>query len=197
MAIRMRYASIGAKIKVYGQDSISKNYIIYSGSEVAIDSNVSLTHNVVVNVYNGLPTGMYEICRSNQMDECQYVSEQRLISYDSVADPQYWASAPYHWNKRDDISGVDNPSEAILLFMVIQAIGGESITVQNEKNRGIEGENYKFDGTIDHGNSRVVVLFWHKRNLVRPLWCKFRQWCHRIYHPSFYCKNSSGKKPIT
>lgn len=145
------------KIKVYGQDSISKNYIyIQYGSAVAIDSKRIITNaHVVVNAYNGLPTGMYEICRSKPDGWAPVCfTTARLISYDSVADLAVLElSTPITGIKKMTFQEKSMSIWSNTIVYGYPAIGGESITRTEWKIGGLEGENYKFDGTIDHGNS--------------------------------------------
>jgi V8-like Glu-specific endopeptidase len=77
------------KIKVYESESIGNNYYFAQwGSAVLIDSNRIITNaHVVLNGSNGVPTGKYEICRSNgDKKDPDCFTTAKLISYDTVSD---------------------------------------------------------------------------------------------------------------
>jgi hypothetical protein len=77
----------------------------------------------------------------------------KLISYDTVADLAVLELAT---SAGKDFIKYSNQSLSIgssVIAYGYPAIGGSNITRTEGKIWGTEGENYKFDGTIDHGNS--------------------------------------------
>ncbi len=145
------------KIKVYGQDSISKNYIFVQwGSAVAIDSKRIITNaHVILNDATWLPLGNYEICKSKPDTSAPICfTTARLVSYDSVADLAVLElSTPISGAKKMTFQEKSISIGSNAIVYGYPSIGGESITRTEWKIGGMEGESYKFDGTIDHGNS--------------------------------------------
>lgn len=145
------------KVKVYETESISGNYIFTQWwSAVLLDSNRIITNaHVVINSNNNIPTGKYEICRStpNKKDpEC--FTTAKLLSYDTVADLAVLELAkPVTGTKKLAFgkSKLSTGSKAIVYGY--PGIGGLSITRTEWKIGGMENDTYKFDGTIDSGNS--------------------------------------------
>lgn len=145
------------KVKVYESESITGNYIFMQWwSAVLLDSNRIITNaHVVINANSNTPTGKYEICRSTpgkKDPEC--FTTAKLLSYDTVADLAVLELAkPVTGAKKLSFgkSNLSIGSKAIVYGY--PGIGGLSITRTEWKIGGMENDTYKFDGTIDSGNS--------------------------------------------
>jgi hypothetical protein len=144
------------KIKAYDRETIGGNYYFsHWGSAVVLEWNKIITNAHVVMDTNGeKPTGLYEVCKSvpTHKDPLCF-STAKLISYDTVADLAVLELAT---SAGKDFIKYSNQSLSIgssVIAYGYPAIGGSNITRTEGKIWGTEGENYKFDGTIDHGNS--------------------------------------------
>jgi hypothetical protein len=146
------------KIKTYERSSIDGNYTLsHYGSAVLIDDKRIVTNaHVVLDTDGNKPTGYYEICRSEPSKKIPICfTTAKLISYDKVVDLAILElSSPAKNIKPVTLSPTKNLSIATNVIVYgYPAIGGLSITRTEGKIWGFDKENYKFDGTIDHGNS--------------------------------------------
>lgn len=144
------------KLKTYDRETVGGNYYFsHWGSAVAIEGNKILTNaHVILNADGDKPTGLYEVCRSvatKRYPVCFSVA--KLISYDTVAD---LALLELTVPAGKDVVTYSPQSLSIgskVITYGYPAIGGTNVTRTEGKIGGTEGENYKFDGTIDRGNS--------------------------------------------
>lgn len=146
------------KIKTYTLDTISGNYIFsHYGSAVFIDKNRILTNaHVILDADGGTPTGYYEVCRSEDVKKAPICfTTAKLISYDTSADLALLELSSRVTNTQPlVISSTKNLSMGTNVVVYgYPAIGGYSITRTEGKIGGNDNVRYKFDGTIDHGNS--------------------------------------------
>ncbi len=145
------------KVKVYESENISGNYIFMQWwSAVLLDNNRIITNaHVVINSNNNVPTGKYEICRSTpEKKDPECFTTAKLVSYDTVADLAILELAKPVTGAKKLAFGKSNlsiGSKAIVYGY--PGIGGLSITRTEWKIGGMENDTYKFDGTIDSGNS--------------------------------------------
>lgn len=144
------------KLKVYERESISGNYTFISwGSAVVIDEKKILTNaHVILDSENKDPTGYYEVCRFDKnKTEPVCFTTAKLISYDAVDDLAILEMAKPTNTKKLQFSEKKLDIGSSMIVYWYPAIGGTNITRTEWKVWGKEGERYKFDGTIDHGNS--------------------------------------------
>lgn len=146
------------KIKSYVLDSISGNYSFsHYWSAVLVDKNHIVTNAHVILDEDGYsPTGYYEVCKSEnskQVPTC--FSTAKLVSYDIIADLAILElPMDMKWINPIALSDAkDVPTASTVVVYGYPAIGGYTITRTEGKIWGIDGNKYKFDGTIDHGNS--------------------------------------------
>jgi hypothetical protein len=144
------------QVKTYNSSNLSPDFfMIGHGSGVFVGKNQILTNAHVVLSSSGHAYGLYEICRTvNPLKSPECFSTARIVSYDIDADlalleldtPLKKVDAPKILTK--DLKIAEN-----ILAYGYPAIGGASITRTEGKVGGFVDEEYKFDGTIDHGNS--------------------------------------------
>lgn len=146
------------KLKTYTRDVVSGNYTFsHYGSAVFIGKNRILTNAHVILDADGIaPTGYYEACQSeNTQKPPVCFTTAKLISYDSNADLALLElAAPTSVAKTIEFSSKNDISMwASIIVYGYPQIGGFSITRTEGKIGGNDDTKYKFDGTIDHGNS--------------------------------------------
>lgn len=146
------------KIKTYERNSIDGNYVFsHYGSAVLIDSKRIITNaHVILDADNKAPTGYYEICRTEKNKKVPTCfTTGKLISYDTIADLAVLELAnPLVWTKWVILADKKElPVATSVIVYGYPAIGGASITRTEWKIGWISDLTYKFDGTIDHGNS--------------------------------------------
>ena len=145
------------KLKTYTTDPMSGNYTFTQwGSAVMLDSTHVITNaHVILDDSSQTPTGLYEICASEQAKKDPVCfSTAKLISYDTVADlalleienPSLNLPVPAFSDKDMSIG-------SSVIVYGYPDIGGSTITRTEGKIGGNTDNAYKFDGTIDHGNS--------------------------------------------
>lgn len=146
------------KVKTYERNSIDGNYVFsHYGSAVLIDSKRIITNaHVILDSDNKSPTGYYEICKSEKDKKVPTCfTTARLISYDTIADLAVLELAtPINWAK--GVTFADKKELPVASSVIVYgypSIGGKSITRTEGKIGGVSDMTYKFDGTIDHGNS--------------------------------------------
>ena len=146
------------KLKTYDRNSIDGSYSwSHYGSAVLIDNKRIITNaHVILDADGKTPTGYYEACRSESWKKfptCFTVA--KLISYDTIADlailelvtPLSGAKWAIFADKKQLTVGTS------VVVYGYPSIGGTSITRTEGKIGGFDDNAYKFDGTIDHGNS--------------------------------------------
>lgn len=145
------------KVKVYDTESIGGNYVFIGWwSAVLLDSKRIITNaHVVLNHNNHTPTGKYEICRSTpEKKDPECFTTGKLISYDTVADLAVLELAkPVTGAKKLAFGKTKLSIGSKAIVYGYPDIGGLSITRTEWKIGGMENDSYKFDGTIDSGNS--------------------------------------------
>lgn len=146
------------KIKTYTRNDISGHYsFTHYGSAVLIEKNRIITNAHVILDGDGVsPTGYYEVCKSEKTQQVPTCfSTAKLISYDVVADLAVLELATATTNIKSavfsDIKSL--PMSSSVVVYGYPAIGWFSITRTEWKIGGMDNKKYKFDGTIDHGNS--------------------------------------------
>lgn len=144
------------QVVTYTEDAVSGNFSrTWLGSAVLIGKNRIITNAHVVLDDKEKLTGLYEICRlvwTKKVPEC--FTSGKVIAYDVVTDLAILELA----NPVNDITPPTIATNELNIWDDIivywyPGIGGSSITRTSGKMAGIESEDYKFDGTIDHGNS--------------------------------------------
>jgi V8-like Glu-specific endopeptidase len=146
------------KIKTYDYNSIDGTYSLsHYGSAVLIDNKRIITNaHVILDSNSNVPTGYYEICNSDKnkkVPTCFTVG--KLLSYDIVADLAILELATPVSNIKWAIFSNDKQlsvGNSVVVYGY-PSIGWMSITRTEWKIGWIDGRSYKFDGTIDHGNS--------------------------------------------
>lgn len=145
------------KLKVYEKNSISGDFsYLQWGSAVLIDKNRIITNAHVVLDDNEVPTGFYEVCSSdNSTKPPVCFSGAKLIAYDIVADLAVLELTTPKVLKKNIVFS-DKRSLSIWSNVIVYGypdIWGNTITRTEWKIGWLESDVYKFDGTIDHGNS--------------------------------------------
>ncbi len=145
------------KIKTYARDSIGGNYLFtHYGSAVLIEGNRILTNaHVILDLAGKDPTGYYEVCYSTPMRKDPICSsDAKLLSYDTVADLALLEiTHPISTGKKVEYSKKDMSIGSSVIVYGYPSIGWDTITRTEGKIGGSDDRSYKFDGTIDHGNS--------------------------------------------
>jgi S1-C subfamily serine protease len=146
------------KLKAYSRDTISGNYSFsHYGSAVLVDANHIVTNAHVVLDEDGIaPTGYYEVCKSENTKKVPTCfSVAKLVSYDAITDLAI-LELPTALKDIRPVTFSDTKDMSVASVVVVYgypAIGGYTITRTEGKIGGSDGDKYKFDGTIDHGNS--------------------------------------------
>lgn len=141
------------KIKTYQSKSDGSYTFTIYGSAIAISSSRILTNAHVI-APNGEPTGLYEVCLSNNFENVPICRETaRLISYDTVAD-----LAILELSHTDTLVPFTLARSKLAIGSYVSMywypnIWGETITRTDGKIAWFEQTMYKIDGNIDHGNS--------------------------------------------
>ncbi len=145
------------KIKTYARDSIGGNYLFtHYGSAVLIEKNKILTNaHVILDLAGKDPTGYYEVCYSTPLKKDPTCwSDARLLSYDTVTDLALLEiTHPMVIAKKIEYSKKEMSIGSSVIVYGYPSIGGDTITRTEGKIGGSDDRSYKFDGTIDHGNS--------------------------------------------
>jgi hypothetical protein len=145
------------KIKTYDRNSVDGNYYFsHYGSAILIDKNRILTNaHVILDGDERTPTWYYEICRSEKSKKVPVCfTTAKLLTYDTIADIAMLELATPVSNKGVVFSSTDTISiGSSVIVYGYPSIGWLSITRTEWKMWGTDGLSYKFDGTIDHGNS--------------------------------------------
>jgi|GEM_PF-2487695 len=146
------------KLKAYTRDVISGNYSFsHYGSAVLVDANHIVTNaHVILDADGVAPTGYYEVCKSENTKKVPTCfSTAKLVSYDTITDLAV-LELPSSIKDISPVTLTDTKDASVASSVVVYgypAIGGYTITRTEGKIGGSDGDKYKFDGTIDHGNS--------------------------------------------
>lgn len=145
------------KLKVYERESIGWNYVFSQwGSAVVLDSKRIVTNaHVIMDSKWVKPTGYYELCRFQKWKkDPSCFTTAKLLSYDSITDLALLElSSPISSAQKLTFSDKTLSIGSSTIVYGYPQIGGSNITRTEGKIWWTEWENYKFDGTIDHGNS--------------------------------------------
>ncbi len=146
------------KIKTYDYNSIDGNYSFsHYWSAILVDNKRIITNaHVVLDSDWKSPTGYYEVCRSEKSKKIPTCfTTAKLVSYDTIADLAVLELA----TSPAGVKGVvladkkELPVATSVIVYGYPSIGWTSITRTEWKIGWTDGLSYKFDGTIDHGNS--------------------------------------------
>lgn len=145
------------KIKTYERETIGGNYSFSQwGSAVIIDSRHIITNaHVILDSEGAKPTWFYELCKSIawKKDPVCFTTA-KLISYDTVTDIAFLELAtPISEANKLSFSDKKLSIGTSIVVYGYPEIGGSNITRTEGKIWWTEGDNYKFDGTIDYWNS--------------------------------------------
>lgn len=150
-------ASTVFKLKTYQKESISGNYYFsHWWSAVQIDDTHIITNaHVILDADGKEPTGLYEVCKNIAgKSEPVCFDTAKLKSYDTITDLALLELSSKHTIPEKLTFSKNNLSiGSTVIVYGYPAIWWSNITRTEGKIGGMEGENYKFDGTIDHGNS--------------------------------------------
>ncbi len=141
------------KIKIYEARSDGSFVFTSYGSAIAISPTRILTNAHVI-APDGEPTGLYEICLSNNFESvpiCRDIG--KLIAYDTVLDLALLELSHNNSLTPFTLSTTKLSIGSYVSMYGYPSIGGETITRTDGKIAGYEQTMYKIDGSIDHGNS--------------------------------------------
>ncbi len=141
------------KVKTYQSRSDGSYVFTTYGSAIAISPTRILTNAHVI-APDGEPTGLYEVCLSNNFENVPTCREiARLIAYDTVADLAILELSHNNALTPFTLSRSKLAIGSYVSMYWYPSIWGETITRTDGKIAWFEQTMYKIDGNIDHGNS--------------------------------------------